>query len=58
MSDEYQTNDDLELGSDLDAREFQEEHQQESTSGRDGNVNASSFFLLKTSFSSSSISLL
>ncbi|XP_078791020.1 myomegalin isoform X18 [Oryzias latipes] len=36
VSDEYQTNDDLELGSDLDAREFQEEHQQESTSGRDG----------------------
>ncbi|XP_078791013.1 myomegalin isoform X7 [Oryzias latipes] len=35
VSDEYQTNDDLELGSDLDAREFQEEHQQESTSGRD-----------------------
>jgi len=41
VSDEYQTNEDLELCSDLDAREFQEDHrlrQQRHMTESDGNV--------------------
>ena len=50
VSDEYQTNEDLELCSDLDSREYQEEHRdqkQQHTSGPDGIVKPGSFFLSK-----------
>lgn len=48
VSDEYRTNEDLELCSDLDAREYQEEHQLRQPghgSEQDGIVDALSFFL-------------